>query len=185
MKIITVFLLCIVIGSTEAWIPAAQSIQIPKPTTSKTLSWPKIWSRTRLLSTEEGHDDSDKTNPRKFGVRRIGGRKQRKLAKGSEGKQGFPFWVFAASILSVFLLKGAYDFGFDSSFVYYESTVYESRVYNSDGRVETSRKESVRSNIPSLAERRQQKQLPSPEDEVIREMEQMMLRQEAILEQLF
>jgi hypothetical protein len=39
-----------------------------------------------------------------------------------------------------------------SSMVYYQSSVYESRVLGPDGKMETARKESFRSNIPSLLE---------------------------------
>jgi hypothetical protein len=41
-----------------------------------------------------------------------------------------------------------------SNFVYYESSVHETRMYNNNGKVETSRQERIRSNIPGLMERR-------------------------------
>eukprot|EP00567_Pseudictyota_dubia_P002415 CAMPEP_0197466752 /NCGR_PEP_ID=MMETSP1175-20131217/65216_1 /TAXON_ID=1003142 /ORGANISM="Triceratium dubium, Strain CCMP147" /LENGTH=260 /DNA_ID=CAMNT_0043002805 /DNA_START=109 /DNA_END=891 /DNA_ORIENTATION=+ len=37
-----------------------------------------------------------------------------------------------------------------SSYVYYQASMYESRTVGPDGRMETTRKESVRSNVPSL-----------------------------------
>mmetsp|Transcript_31787 Transcript_31787/g.48030 ORF Transcript_31787/g.48030 Transcript_31787/m.48030 type:complete len:121 (+) Transcript_31787:667-1029(+) len=36
-----------------------------------------------------------------------------------------------------------------SSYVYYQSSVYESRIVGTDGKVETSRKESVKTNLPN------------------------------------
>lgn len=179
MRIIAVFLVSVVLGSAEAWIAAVHPSQIAMATTST--SHQKTGSRSRLLSTEGDNYDGDNADQRKNGVRRIGGRTKRGVAaRESVGKQGFPWWGVPTTILSLLFLKGVLDFGNDSSFAYYESTVYESRVYNSDGRMETSRKESFRSNIPSLAER-----LASPEDDVLQEMEELMKRQEAILDRLF
>jgi hypothetical protein len=47
------------------------------------------------------------------------------------------------------------------SYVFYQSSVYESRVYTSDGKVETKREESIRSNLPSLLERQVESGQPS------------------------
>jgi hypothetical protein len=48
------------------------------------------------------------------------------------------------------------------SYVFYQSSVYESRVYTPDGKVETKREESFRSNVPSLLERRVESGQSSP-----------------------
>ena len=50
-----------------------------------------------------------------------------------------------------FLLDGLG--GGDGGVVYYSSRVYQSTTYSRDGRVETTRKEDFRSNVPGLAER--------------------------------
>jgi hypothetical protein len=50
------------------------------------------------------------------------------------------------------LLKTSFGslFGGGSDYVYYQSSVYESSVYTSNGKVKMAHKESVQSNIPSL-----------------------------------
>lgn len=59
-------------------------------------------------------------------------------------------------LLLLSLLKGLFGFlfgwgtGSNESYVYYQSTVYESRTYDADGKMERIRKESVKSNVPSM-----------------------------------
>jgi len=57
-------------------------------------------------------------------------------------------------LLLLSLIKGLFGFLFGSgsnpSYVYYQSTVYESRTYDADGQIERIRKESVKSNMPSM-----------------------------------
>jgi hypothetical protein len=87
---------------------------------------------------------------------RTGGRRRRRIMTlPSEKKESsggilqslwFPLVVFL--LLLKILLESL--FGGGSDYVYYQSSVYESSVYTPDGRVETARKESVQSNIPSL-----------------------------------
>ena len=52
------------------------------------------------------------------------------------------------------ILKGIFGFlfgfgGSNSNVIYYQSTVYESRTYDADGKMERVRKESIKSNMPS------------------------------------
>ena len=51
------------------------------------------------------------------------------------------------------ILKGIFGFlfgfGSNSNVIYYQSTVYESRTYDADGKMERIRKESIKSNLPS------------------------------------
>lgn len=99
----------------------------------------------------------------------LGGRRKKRTKSFSKdsGNSNQPMlfkncWSIPALLLGLIIIKGILfggGGGGGSTFVYYESSVYETRVYNNElGKVETSRKESFRSNIPSLVEQRQQKQ---------------------------
>jgi hypothetical protein len=80
-----------------------------------------------------------------------------------------------------------------SDYVYYQSSVYESRTYNSDGRVETARKESVQSNIPSLLDGKRLRDSSSqyllreaPDRDFDRELDIMMKRfQQSMFDEFF
>lgn len=89
--------------------------------------------------------------------RRAGGRSRLKRQSNDTEKPGLTTgWVisFAVPIVALWLLAqvlfGGGDNANQSNYYYYQSSVYQSRVYGSEGRVDTSRKESVRSNIPGL-----------------------------------
>ena len=188
--VISLFGLC---GPARAWVHSTNPIQVAR-TRSDNLTINKFnvieSSGSRQSLVLKAKDENNDDNSRKLGkgvFGRIGGRKKRGVAVSSESKKaGFPWWGIPATLLSLLLFKGILNFGSDSYFVYYESTVYESRVYNNDGRLETSRKESFRSNIPGLVEQSQLKQLvPPSDDDVLQEMEQMIRRQEAFLDQFF
>jgi hypothetical protein len=118
------------------------------------------------LAAASGEDDtssSDNQNTENNhkSTGRAGGRKRRKSAKNPRKKEKqsprsigmLPAVLLLSGVLLV-LLKGILfdNVSGDPSFVYYESSVYESLTYGTDGRVETSRRESFRSNIPSLME---------------------------------
>eukprot|EP00980_Cylindrotheca_fusiformis_P018417 scaffold6058_cov96-Cylindrotheca_fusiformis.AAC.2 len=101
---------------------------------------------------------------------RIGGRRKKSASVESKSSKENKLagWIqkaqsnlgLTASILVLcFLLKSflfSGDSGGDSSYYYYsyESSVFESRTYGSDGQVQVSRKESknVKSNIPGMKE---------------------------------
>jgi hypothetical protein len=109
---------------------------------------------TRLFSQDE------KSNISKNTPGRAGGRAPRKARiikpRRAEGLATLTksFLLPLLGLYLVFrLLLGSLFSSPSSSFVYYESSVYESRTYSADGKVETSRKESVRSNLPGLVER--------------------------------
>jgi len=131
--------------------------------------------------------DSDVT---RFG--QLGGRNKKDRLKKTE-KKSFPWWSIPAILLTLLLFKRIFFGAGDPSFVYYESSVYESSVYRGDGRVETSRKESFKSNIPSLVEDQQRRrqiqqnddasspaiqrlleQTSSEEDSIMQDMDRMM-----------
>ena len=91
----------------------------------------------------------------------LGGRKRKKLVSSQkERSDGMNWWNIPILLLVLLLVKGVLldSFSTSSNFSYFESSVYETRVYNSQGQLETSRKESFRSNIPGLVERQQQRQ---------------------------
>ena len=64
--------------------------------------------------------------------------------------------AFLAFVLSLSKLLGGG--GNDPSYVYYQSTVFESTIVREDGRRETARKESIRSNLPELVRQQQQQE---------------------------
>jgi hypothetical protein len=57
-------------------------------------------------------------------------------------------WLFLQMLIGV--IGGSNS---SMSYSFYQSSVYESRTYTSDGKVETKRQESSWSNLPSLVER--------------------------------
>jgi len=113
-------------------------------------------------NNESKSDDNDKKKV--TSSRRVGGRSRQKKALANNDKETnndglLSKWaaIVVPAFAVVFLLKsvlGGLLFGSaadgQSNFVYYQSSVYETRSYGSDGKVETSRKESVRTNAPSL-----------------------------------
>lgn len=102
---------------------------------------------------------SSNSNQKKPSVRRVGGRwlssQRSKDTVPSNRTQIlglFPrrWLVFAAAVLvSVWLLIQNLFAVPKANYVYYQSSYYESRIVGTDGKVETSRKESVRTNIPT------------------------------------
>lgn len=102
-----------------------------------------------LTMTSKSDDDTNKDNS----IGRLGGRKQRKPKQSQPQKKKLSWGFLVIPLLLLALLRGIFFVGFsDPSFVYYESSVYETRTYN-NGNIERSRKESFRSNIPGLVER--------------------------------
>jgi hypothetical protein len=79
------------------------------------------------------------------------------------------------------------------SFVFYESSVYESRSYNSERGIETIRRESFRSNIPGLVDATKQDASLLPlrppaaelEDEIEQEVRDMIRAQERMFGEFF
>lgn len=69
---------------------------------------------------------------------------------------GNGLWKLLAPLVGLILILrlvfGGGGGGNDGSYYYYQSSSYESRVVMGDGRVDTARKKSVRSNIPGLIE---------------------------------
>ena len=113
-------------------------------------------------SQEEASKDKHRLKRRAGG--RVRPRRKHELDRPKEKPLAIPEWVQTVAIplfalwLFVRLLFGG---GFATSDTYYyQSSVYESRVYGPDGRVDTSRKESVRSNIPGLVDGQRKGELP-------------------------
>ncbi|CAB9497807.1 expressed unknown protein [Seminavis robusta] len=192
------FLLVSLIGA-RAWCQQA-SLFSAKPLASSLHSKTALTTETSwklYMEKEDGNggNDSEETKPRqnqgRFGP--LGGRKKRRQVKLSENDNKFSFPLWGVSLLlGAFLLGKIFGWGDDPSFVYYESSVYETRVYNRDGRVETSRKESFRSNIPTLVEEQQRQRgdselMPPPllEDSIMDEMDQAIRIQEKFIDEFF
>lgn len=124
--------------------------------------------RTRFVLKQDrmknGDPDDDSIS---LPSRRVGGRARRKSPIRKVDKlPKIPGWLktFALPIAIVWIL-GQVLFGrgdTSSDYYYYQSSVYESSVYGSDGRVDTARKSSVRSNVPGLIDRSETQQKPLP-----------------------
>jgi len=133
----------------------------------------------RLLATPDNDDISndtssgesdDKGKKRSFSIARAGGRSttSKKIARqklgATETSSGLPLIIgnmlngiknIIYLIVAVQILQSLFGFLFggganDGSYVYYQSTVYETTSVAADGQVSRIRKESVKSNIPSL-----------------------------------
>ena len=113
----------------------------------------------------DGDDSSNRHRQNKgrlFG--RIGGRKKRhstnmgKVKNQRDSSSVIPFWGVALGVAVLLSSLFGWNQGSDPSFVYYESSFYESRDYSSDGKVESYRKESFKSNVPGLVQELKQRQ---------------------------
>mmetsp|Transcript_18431 Transcript_18431/g.45674 ORF Transcript_18431/g.45674 Transcript_18431/m.45674 type:complete len:193 (-) Transcript_18431:184-762(-) len=138
-------------------------------------SFASIWatgndenSEPDLSSLEEnGNTEGDLQKKRKMKptTARIGGRRTRSRgttkvpaqadSSSNNGISSFlsKFRTPALAVLLLLLVKGFFSGGEPSTYYYsYESTVYETRSYISDGEVKTSRSESrnFKSNIPGM-----------------------------------
>ena len=83
------------------------------------------------------------------------------------------------------------------SYVFYQSSVSESRILESNGQMRTTRKESVKSNLPSHLEQDNERRLMKPslipdrdfdrelDREIDREMKSMMRFQQSLLDDFF
>ena len=123
---------------------------------------------------------------------RAGGRRRRQPKNNKEtirqtkGQGKWPNWVIGGVLLALFLsLSSMWNEGGTSpSYVYYQSTVFESTIVQEDGRRETSRQESFRSNLPDLVRQQQEQQqrldrsttrlLPEADDEAERVLNDAM-----------
>jgi len=103
-------------------------------------------------SSSNGHDHGGK---KKASVARVGGRRSGVSRSNKNSSKEVPGLVKfgALAAVAVFLLQaflGWFSGGTSPSYVYYQSSIYESRTLGTDGQMETTRKESVRTNVPSL-----------------------------------
>jgi hypothetical protein len=96
-----------------------------------------------------GSDDASSfaLPPSRKTISRAGGRKARQ--KKPEQKRPGALQLLILSALAILLSFSQFG-GDNPSYVYYQSSVFESTVVGSDGRIETSRKESFKSNLPNL-----------------------------------
>lgn len=145
---------------------------------------------SRFSSNEnesDGNKKLDQEKKKRLTMARVGGRTNTLFRRKNDNNHNNTgilagFIDFAAPIFAIIVvlrvllggLFGGAGGGSDTNpgYVYYQSSVYESRIIGSDGRVETARKESVRSNIPSLvtgaAEQTKKKDVISPSSSMIK-----------------
>jgi hypothetical protein len=118
-----------------------------------------LFANEEKNSNRSNENDDDETQPGRFSIGRIGGRAKRPRqpldVKDSKKFQipGFNLIQRLVQTLFILWILKSILFGLlfpSSSVMYYQSSVYESRSYGSNGQVETVRKENFRTNIPSL-----------------------------------
>lgn len=110
---------------------------------------------------DKGSADSSTTRGRKVSVSRMGGRRGKGKHPDLQGiksgeSENNDVWSFArlgVSLALAFLILRSLLGGLFGNTVYYSTSVYQSVTYSSDGKVETTTKESFSSNIPGLVER--------------------------------
>jgi hypothetical protein len=130
-------------------------------------------------------DNSVKEGP---SHQRIGGRRknvQRKQDRSVsplsfsgilEKYRKFIFWGASALLVGAILFGQLSHFS-SPSYVYYQRSVIESRIVGSDGNIQTSRKETFKSNVPELV-REQQKRSSSSTDVRISDSQSALIRSE-------
>jgi hypothetical protein len=178
---------------------------IPKPVVRSLPFYPDLHSRKIFNSLEifpnrrftENGNKNKAPVVQLFAPNHIGGRKLT-MRKMKSRKNGFIYpgkWPWAISTIAavlLFLSPMIMDSGRNPSYVYYSSSVYESTVVQSNGKVESSRQERFESNLPELI-RQQSKQDQSriilrenDIDQQIRDEINSMLRfQKTILDDFF
>jgi hypothetical protein len=102
----------------------------------------------------ESNDDNDITDKEEApSTRRVGGRNFRSTNR--KDKNGIPGWfILAIPFLAFWLFMQSAFTPSNQGYVYYQSSLFESRVIGPNGKVETARMENVRTNIPILLEGR-------------------------------
>lgn len=138
----------------------------------------------QIYASKDNDDDSaysEKDSIVPSSKRRAGGRvrnKKRPSTAAVEKAQRLPGWVknVLVPVVALWFLSQIV-FGGDSSssnYYYYQSSVYESSMYGAEGRVETSRRESVRTNIPRLVgdKDEEQSRLPTIRNNLLLDYEQ-------------
>jgi hypothetical protein len=102
----------------------------------------------------ESNDDNDIADKEEApSTRRVGGRNFRSTNR--KDKNGIPGWfILAIPFLAFWLFMQSAFTPSNQGYVYYQSSLFESRVIGPNGKVETARMENVRTNIPILLEGR-------------------------------
>jgi len=145
-------------------------------------------------SLNDTHEEEPQPQSKKpmSNASRAGGRKPRPKKQDPEPKKKGPNLVVPGLLLVLFLsLKSL--FGYDTnnpSYVYYQSSLFESTVVNQDGRRETSRQESFKSNIPELVKEQRRdgttsKYLREADEDIERELNAAMEMQRRMLNDFF
>ena len=121
-----------------------------------------INSESTSHTNNSNDDDAMKQAP---SFNRVGGRKKDVKRKRSVNTLGigeifdkyrkFLMWTASALLLVAIVFGRLFSFmDAPSSYVYYQSSVVESRIVGSDGNIQTLRKETFKSNLPELVRER-------------------------------
>jgi len=125
----------------------------------------------------------------------IGGRRPRRRQQQPPKKDSAikPWQLIVGALVALWIFFSQLFGGGagNPSYVYYSSTFYESTVVRPDGKIESSRQESFKSNRPELVPQRQQDRsrassiIRAEQEEMAREIDSMMQFERQILEDFF
>lgn len=154
------------------------------------------------VKNEQELNNVSNGNLKKLTSRRAGGRAigrySKEIERNRNSKAGkwatlaIPFLV--AMVVWKLLFGGSPVDSGTTGYMFYQSSVYETRVVGSDGKVERTRKESVRSNIPNLMEKESRtdgfsssySSMQTPDEDFDRELRMMLRRaQRTIIDDSF
>jgi len=110
----------------------------------------------RATADNDNNENANADDDKKKAIGRAGGRSRQMSSRPKqEEKRSIVAYLVLFSLM--FVLSPLFDGVIDSSspsVYYYQSSSFEMTVYSQDGSVQTSRKESVQTNIPTLLEGR-------------------------------
>lgn len=180
MKFLVVVQLGLLIMAQQGWTftPSGALLVARRPSSSVLLTASLTSRDTRPLSSQMhmSNDDNSSSNKEDDSIipskstRRAGGRVRNKIRPSkkdpAESPPKLPGWVktiiipVAALWILSQLIFGGESTSSSPNYYYYQSSVYQSSVYGPDGRVDTAKKESVRTNMPGLSAEQKQSRLP-------------------------
>lgn len=176
MKFLVVAPLGFLIMTQQAWTFTPSGALLVDRMPSSVLLTTCSCRDTRRLSSRiyMKNDDDNQSSSKEDGSivpsksnRRAGGRVRNKIRppKKEPAPSPLPGWVktilipvTALWILSQLIFGG--ESSSSSNYYYYQSSVYQSSVYGPDGRVDTAKKESVRTKMPGLGPGQEQSRFP-------------------------
>lgn len=119
--------------------------------TEQPVSSTQLWISHDNDTDQDGRNDAAGAKKKLSTAGRVGGRwSPYKNKKGAFALLGWLIGAAAPLCLLWIVFQNLFGGDDSSSFLYYQSSVFESNIVGEDGKAERSRKESVRTNIPSL-----------------------------------